>query len=160
MKKEEILRASQFIDTARRDLGLNLELQDVRLGRLKFKSEEKQKFNGYVCFFAVFPDNKAEDGEKWNKICYLNAFEGGIGQSVAWAIEGEEVVIFQEFKPNDTFRAKGSVEWYYGVDTEEDDYQIVEEEFRRWRKLAEAHEKAECMREKKLTAQLKKGLPL
>lgn len=55
MNKTEILRASQFIDTVRRDLGLNIGLQDVRLGRLKFKSEEKQKFNGFVCFLRFFP---------------------------------------------------------------------------------------------------------
>ena len=48
MKKAEILCASQFIDAARHDLGLELKLQDVRLGRLKFMKEDKQKFNGYV----------------------------------------------------------------------------------------------------------------
>ena len=149
MNKAEILCASQFIDTVRRDLGLEVELQEVHLGRLKFKSEEKQKFNGFVCFYAVFPDDKAEDGEKRNKICYLNAFEGGIGQPAVCAVEGDEVVIYQEFKPNNTFRAKGSVEWHYGVDNKGTDYQIVEEELRRRHKLAEAHEKEKLARSQK-----------
>ena len=145
MNKTEILRASQFIDTVRRDLGLNIGLQDVRLGRLKFKSEEKQKFNGFVCFFAIFPDHTTGEGGK-NKICYLNAFEGGIGQPAVWAVEGDEVVIYQEFKPNNTFRAKGSIEWHYGVDNKGTDYQIVEEDLRRRHKLAEAHEKEKLAR--------------
>ena len=127
MKKSEIMCASQFIEAARRDLGLELSLHDVHLGRLKFTKEDKQKYNGYVCFFAF-------DGN--NQICYLNAFEGGIGQKVVCGVKDEDVVIYQEFKTNHTFRAKGSIEWYYGANEEGSDYQIEEDELRRQRKLA------------------------
>ena len=131
MKKAEILCASQFIDAARHDLGLELKLQDVRLGRLKFLKEDKQKFNGYVCFFAIFEDNK---------ICYLNAFEGGIDQKVVWGVKDDDVIIYQEFKPNNSFRAKGSIEWYYGANEDGTDYQIEDDELRRQRKLAAMRE--------------------
>lgn len=130
MKKLEIMCASQFIEAARRDLGLDLSLYDVHLGRLKFTKEDKQKYNGYVCFFAF-------DG---SQICYLNAFEGGIDQKVVCGVKDDDVVIYQEFKPNNTFRAKGSIEWYYGANEEGSDYQIEEDELRRQRKLAAMRE--------------------
>ena len=128
MKKTEILCASQFIEAARHDLGLELKLQNVHLGRLKFMSEDKQKFNGYVCFYALL-DN--------NQVCYMHAFEGGIEQPVVCGSKDDDLVVYQEFEPGNTFRAKGNIEWYYGADKSGADYAIVEEDLRRQSKLAQ-----------------------
>ena len=87
-----ILKASQFIDAAKKEYGINFGLNEIHVGRLEFSAGEAQKDNGYICFYAFGA----------GKVWYLKAFKGKTVRKVKVA-EIENVKVKIEFLPFHAF---------------------------------------------------------
>ena len=81
-----ILKASQFIEAAKKECGIEFGLNEVHVGRLEFLTSETQKDNGYICFYAFGA----------GKVWYLKAFKGKTVRKVKVA-EIENVKVKIEF---------------------------------------------------------------
>lgn len=109
-----ILKASQFIDAAKKEHGINFRLSEIHIGRLEFLAGEAQKDNGYICFYAFGA----------GKIWYMKAFKGKTVRKVKVA-EIENVKVKIEFLPFHAFvSAYESTTWH--VVKTQDDIELVE----------------------------------
>lgn len=86
--QEEILTAKQFVDALKKEQGIVIAANEVKIGRLEINSAEKKE-TGYVCFYAVIDC----------KIYWLKAFKGKTERLIKCGQENEEVVILKEFAP-------------------------------------------------------------
>ncbi len=84
----EILTALQFISALQKEQGIEVDIKNVKIGRLEINSAEKKE-TGYVCFYAVIE----------GKIYWLKAFKGTTERFIKCGQENEEVLILKEFTP-------------------------------------------------------------
>lgn len=120
-----IVKASQFIDAAKKECGFSVDLNDVHIGRLEFASGEVQKDNGYVCFYAF------ENG----KILYIKAFKGKTVRKVKVA-DARNVEVTAEYPPYHAFSsAYGITVWH--VVKHDGDIELVEDSLYRLNKKRE-----------------------
>ena len=109
-----ILKASQFIESAKKECGIEFALSEVHVGRLEFSAGEAQKDNGYICFYAFGAGN----------IWYMKAFKGKTERKVK-ALEERNAKVKIEFLPNHAFvSAYGCTTWH--VVKTQDDIELIE----------------------------------
>lgn len=110
---EEIMKASQFIAIVKRDYNINLQKEDVHLGRLNITTtEEASKDSGYVCFYAFLDEYTI----------YLKAYKGKTERKAKLLFK-KHVCPKMEFRLKDSFRAIDNSLWHF-VEVDED-YEII-----------------------------------
>ncbi|MBQ8630451.1 MAG: hypothetical protein IJ479_01890 [Alphaproteobacteria bacterium] len=109
-----ILKASQFIEAAKKECGIEFGLNEVHVGRLEFLTGETQKDNGYICFYAFGA----------GKVWYLKAFKGKTVRKVkVTEIKNAKVKI--EFLPCHAFVSAYENTTWHVVKTQ-DDIELIE----------------------------------
>lgn len=110
-----ILKASQFMDAAKKEYGFSFNLNDVHIGRLEFSTGEVQKDNGYICFYAFGA----------GKVWYMKAFKGKTVRKVKVA-DAQNVKVKVEYPPTHAFNsAYGMTVWH--VVEHDNDVELVED---------------------------------
>lgn len=115
MNTTNIICVSQFISIVKRDLGLSIAPEDVRLGRLEFfGAATLQKDSGYVCFYAYVDGN----------LVYVKAYQGKTertAKQVSMKLSNSKM----EFFVGHSFLAIDNSLWFYVKSG--DDKEIISE---------------------------------